>query len=186
METLKYIKFSNQELPTCPFIWSYNDCMFPVNFAEKVDKNSFILPNNIRDMIKKYTCEYYQVEQTLFETENGYQDVMSVSFHSWIFSKMNPSQNNMTNYKCNTYIVSGLFTESNILQGGKYGIEINSVGKRRVHVHNNRLSPKYENTFWLRNILKIKPQIKEINFVTIGIFEPLKICCITQHILVIE
>lgn len=108
-------------------------------------------------------CDYYTVEQEVLNIDENVIKVCNVSFHSWLFSKFNATSDDMTNSKLNLQIMSLLIPLDNVeyKQIGKYGIEINSFGKRCAHIHNNRLSPKYDNA------LKLESSPKE--FITICI-----------------
>lgn len=175
MNDVKNIKLLHQELPNCPFIWTYNGFMFPIRSAQKVALNEINLNSELKNILKKYICDFYIVEQEVLNIDNNVIKVCNVSFHSWLFSKINPSIDDMTNSKLNVQIVSSLIPLDNTeyKQIGKYGIEINSFGQRRVHIHNNRLSPKYDNA--------IRLESSPNEFVTICINEKFGICCVTKH-----
>lgn len=180
MNNMKDIKLLHQSLPNCPFIWTYNGFMFPIKSVQKVNETEINLNNEVKNILKKYTCDYYIVEQEVLNIDDNIIKVCNISFHSWLFSKFNPTLDDMTNSKLNVQIMSSLIPldSSEYKQIGKYGIEINSFGKRRVHIHNNRLSPKYDNA------LKLDGKTKE--FITICINEKSGICCVTKHRLFYE
>lgn len=175
MNDIKNIKLLHQELPNCPFIWTYNGFMFPIRFVQKVQEHEIQLSNELKNILKKYACDYYRVEQEVLNIDGNTIKVANISFHSWLFSKINPTINDMTNSKLNVQIMSSLipFDDTEYKQIGKYGIEINSFGKKRVHIHNNRLSPKYDNAIKLETFPK--------EFVTICIHEKSGTCCVTKH-----
>jgi hypothetical protein len=172
------VKFLYQDLPTCPFIWTYNGFMFQLKSALKVTCNEFAdkLPTELKNMLKKYKCDYYLLEQEIPIIDDKIINIANVSFHSWLFSKFNNGYGNMSDSKLNTQIMSCLIPlNTTFVQVGKYGIEINSFGKRRLHIHNGRLSPKYDNA--------IKLNGGQNEFITICIHEKSKLCCVTHHIL---
>jgi hypothetical protein len=178
MSHIKNIKLLHQELPACPFIWIYNSFMFPINSICKLTIEDLQLNTELQNVIKKYKCEFYQIEQEVLKIGNAYPGVANISFHSWLFSKFNPSYDDMTNSKLNIQIMSSLRSNNDIKQKGKYGIEINSFGSRRVHIHNNRLSPKYDNAFNLNQ--------SHNSFISICVHEKTGICCVTKHVLIYQ
>jgi len=161
------------DLPMCPFLWLYNNFIFKIEFAQKVTQNELQLDNSLCEIIKQYECDFYIVEQEILNTNEKNIKFANISFHSWLFSKLN-TDNDMTNKKLNIEIMSALFTYDNkIKQYDKYGIEINSFAKRRVHIHNNRLSPKFDNTV----LLETKPE----KFISICVEKKTNKCCVTLH-----
>lgn len=172
------VKLLYQDLPVCPFLWKYNCHLFPIKFAQKMSEHDILL-NDELDHFLKSRCksfDYYTIEQEIESHNEEFSKILNIGFHTWLFSKTNQNKN-MTNHKLNSQILTMLVTSnSNIKQTGKYGIEINSLGKRRVHIHNNRLSPKHDNS--------INLETKPTNFISVCINEHTKECCITLHKLI--
>lgn len=199
MET---IKFGEQYLPIHPFIWCYDRYIPTIDSAKKYDSiDNLKLSENIQKkmsqsmkIINKYTCEFYEVTQEILEQINPFH----ISYHSWYFSKLTKSVAgiDMTNEKFKVKIFSGLFSDDDSIipilqdtpQGKSQTIQINTCDLRLVHVHNNRLSPKADNSFVII-FEKIATdnstnKNKKISFVTIGFCSKLKVACVTLHHLI--
>lgn len=173
------LRFCYQELPICPFVWTYNGQIFQISKMETSNLEKFNFNEEQKQFLKNYTCDFFEIEQEIPCIDGITPTVANISFHTWLFKKFNPTLEDMTNSKLNTQVLTMIVVnnkESKFDQKGKYGIEINSLGKRRLHIHNNRLSPKYDNAFNLQKDLT--------EFVTICIHEKSKFCCVTKHRLV--
>ena len=176
------IKFAEIELPACPFVWSYNEYLFPITETKILDASSFKMPKEFADVFKNYTTDYFSVKQKLFKENNR----VYISFHSWYFSKIS-KLDDMTRSQFKMKIYSGLFADNtnNIyLQTDKNGIPINCIEERTIHVHNKRLSPGNSNTVTFD--LGRLPDTKNIEFVTITFNNKIKKCCVTRHYLEVE
>lgn len=176
--TLDSVKFAEIELPGCPFVWSYNEFMFPLIEAKQMPKDTITISEELKKLTDNYDTDFYYVKQRFFkETDGAY-----ISFHSWFYTKTTHYRD-MTKSKLKTIIFTGLFTDLPIKQDRKFGISTNSIDRRFLHIHNKRLSPGNTNTFSidLKNI-----NDKEISFLTVGICDKIKKCCVTCHVLEIE
>lgn len=175
MDQVGTIRLLHQELPKCPFIWTYNGFMFPIKSSQKVNLSDFDLTEEQHRFLSKYDCDCYMIEQYVINIDKHDITIANISFHSWLFTKIRVNSNEMTNQKLNLQIMSSLIPigTDELEQNGKFGIEINSFGKRRVHTHNNRLSPKCDNSINLKN--------KPTDFFSICINEKTGQCCITKH-----
>lgn len=173
------IKFAEIFIPVCPFIWSYNEFVFPIVELKQITKDSFTMANELNRLTKNLQTDFYFVKQKYFkESTSSY-----ISFHSWFYSKISDNKD-MTKVKLQTTIFTGLFTNMEITQDNKYGISINHLSKRFLSIHNKRLSPKNTNTFTLN--LANESDKKNIQFITVCMVSELQKCCVTHHYLEIE
>lgn len=177
-DNIDNVKFAEIDVPSCPFVWSYNEFLFPIIETKKITKETFTMTEELNRLTKNLQTDYYFVKQKFFkETDTAY-----ISFHSWYYTKTTHYRD-MTRSKLKGVIFTGLFTNLPIKQDRKYGITINCLDKRYLHIHNKRLSPGNTNTFSidLKNFNE-----KAIKFVTVCVSETLKKCCVTYHYLEIE
>lgn len=162
------INFNNIALPKCPFLWNYeNQYLYPiidctqVNFADNLDNimSKIIDEDNNLEKLKKFKMDYFEIKQNIL-LDNDVSNKINISFHSWYYSKISRSDD-MTKVEFNipieTCIVSGL-DNNDIIDGKKYGkkyeiksdeILIGKFTKRKIRVHDKKLSPANSNTFYI-------------------------------------
>lgn len=175
------VVFAESSLPTCPFLWSYNEYMFPLIETAILSEKSFKFGDILKKIISVYETDYYLIKQKMFkESLCAY-----VAFHSWYYSKTTRFRD-MTKSQIKAPIFTGLFTDKKIKQDRKNGISINCLERRSLHIHNKRLSPSNTNTFTLDLSSSEFKDLKEFSFVSVVVCDKLKKCCVTRHILEFE
>ena len=181
------IKFGYIDLPQCPFVWNYLDgFIHEIVSVEKHQQNIFGDIKNIIESIEnkndieqllKCNIDYYTIKQKILIIPNEKTKV-NISFHSWYWLKRFKSFD-MEKADFNVPLNTCLITKSkNILSDE---IFINKITKRKINVHNNKLSPANSNTFYISDLNQTSDE--ENLFYSICYDTKIKSCVITQHII---
>jgi len=188
------ILFDNIELPKCPFIWNYeNQYIHPIiNVMElpidlDINENINKIIDNIEDVqdvdkIKKFKKDYFVIEQKILLNKSE-KNKINLSFHSWYFSKISKN-NDMTKVEFNIPVNTCIVSQSNNIISDE--IILNKFTKRKINIHNKRLSPANSNTFFIDYDYNNDIDNKQIKFYSVCFDTKIKCCVITCHILYVE
>lgn len=185
------IIFNSIELPKCPFLWNYeNQYLHPIiEYSKIVDSeiidgiNEYVeknLKNNV-DKIKKIKKDYWIIKQKILFSKSE-ENKINLSFHSWYYSKISKS-NDMTKIDFNIPLNTCILTDSLNIKEDE--IKINELTKRKIIVHNKKLSPSNSNTFY---ICEHSPNLipSQLEFYSVCWDGEIKQCVITKHVVFIE
>ena len=192
------IKFGINNLPSCPFIWYYDQFALKILLSKKYnDINDLNLNDGIKkslaktlSLLVKYDIDFYEINQEIIQDtsdivpdtwESLLNEPPSISFHAWYFSKIKKNDV-MTSEKFSLKIFTGLFTcENNIIPNKDNNmdtISINTCTQKTICVHNMKLSPKLDNSF----IIQFDKLIQnKLSFVSVAFCSKIKKACITLH-----
>lgn len=178
------IYFHYNFLPNHPFIWIYGNFMLPLLSSKKLESIDNFPKNIISDefykileMLTNYKIDFYEVTQNF----NDNDTLLNISFHTWYFSNINNS-NDMSNIRFKLRLFSGIYIENNednkiILNikesDNTSGIPLNTTELRWCSVHNNKLSPEFDNSFKINK--------NDISFISVVYCTKIKKACITLH-----
>jgi hypothetical protein len=195
MENSNNILFNGISLPKCPFLWNYpNQFIHPIieyyqtDFTNDLDNIiSNITNESDKDKIKKFKKDYFEIKQKIL-LDKSMCDKINLSFHSWYFSKISKSDD-MTKIEFNIPLDTCIVHGSNVF-GPTYikqdEILINEFTKRKIRIHDKKLSPANSNTFCIQNIKENNLENNQIDFYSICFDTKIKRCVITHHIMMFD
>ena len=187
------IKMGTIHMPPYPIMWC-SCAMSPVIEAQQFEslKQFQIRDNEVLRKIKKllkpiarsdYDIEYFRVKQKVFKEIQA----VSLSFHTWYFSKISAGVLDMTDaeFQGNLIIggvsVNGFISEPTEKAFGTRihnKLVLNGLGKRAVNMRRQLKSPKNECAFTI-----VSDKLVDIELVTIAYEPNIKKAVVTLHVL---
>lgn len=183
-DEIKFITMDKNNLPLCPFIWFYNDCIYPIIDISKTN-HKFItdvvklfdnvqLSQKLASLENDSTIEYYFFLQ---QSYGNPREEVHLSPHTWFYYNVPGMNKNVITPQINicNQVDFGFYPVYNMsyMLTKPRTIPLNNVEKRPVHIHGLALSPGGLNVFFAKyNELVI--------FVSI-IKDPTQKTCVTLH-----